>query len=306
MNNNNYGFRFSDIIHTDDLFIKRGKNNHGCDKIQNEISFYLEIEKKGIKLSIPELIYYNDNEIHIKNIKNSVCLTYIIDKYNWKSFVNNICSKLENIHNLTIEKNVDDILRDIKIETYDKLIKRYNETEWCKINDFNKIKYVNTIKIKNIEYYASTINRKITEILIKKNINSYNLIHGDTHLGNILSSNNNLYFIDPRGYFGNSKLYGLKQYDYAKLLFGISGYSIFDMMKIDTLNIENDNITIEFIKNYEYVFMDYQFNENTYLDELTLLFSLSIWLGNNSCFLDENKKITSLMIAYYYCEKYIE
>ena len=55
MNNNNYGFRFSDIIHTDDLFIKRGKNNHGRDKIQNEISFYLEIEKKGIKLSIPEL-----------------------------------------------------------------------------------------------------------------------------------------------------------------------------------------------------------------------------------------------------------
>ena len=35
---------------------------------------------------------------------------------------------------------------------------------------------------------------------------------------------NEIIFIDPRGYFGNTKLYGLKQYDFAKLLFGLSGY----------------------------------------------------------------------------------
>jgi hypothetical protein len=40
-------------------------------------------------------------------------------------------------------------------------------------------------------------------------------------------------------------------------------------------------------------------------DKITILLCLSIWLGNNSCFSNIHKKITSLMIAYYYCEKYL-
>jgi predicted unusual protein kinase regulating ubiquinone biosynthesis (AarF/ABC1/UbiB family) len=129
--------------------------------------------------------------------------------------------------------------------------------------------------------------------------NYYNLIHGDTHLGNILiDENQQIYFIDPRGYFGETKLFGLYEYDYAKLMFGISGYSIFDTMEIAELDIKDGNINIEFIKKYEYVFTNM-------FDEITTLFCLSIWLGNNSCFTSINKKITSLMIAYYYCEKYL-
>ena len=69
------------------------------------------------------------------------------------------------------------------------------------------------------------------------------MIHGDTHLGNILIDNsNNIYYIDPRGYFGNKKLFGLHYYDYAKLMFGLSGYSIFDEMIIDKLNIIDNNM----------------------------------------------------------------
>jgi hypothetical protein len=128
----------------------------------------------------------------------------------------------------------------------------------------------------------------------------YSLIHGDIHLGNILiDSSKNIYFIDPRGYFGKTKLYGLKEYDYAKLMFGISGYSTFDNISITDLNIINLNLSIDFIKEYEYIF------ENNIFDDITKLLCLSIWLGNNSCFINENKKIVSLMIAFYYCEKYL-
>ena len=87
--------------------------------------------------------------------------------------------------------------------------------------------------------------------------------------------------------------------DFAKLLFGLSGYSVFDNMNIEKLNINDDNLNIEFIKNYEYVF------QNNSFDEITKLFSLSIWLGNNSCFLNVKKKFLSLMISFYYCEKYL-
>ena len=79
-----------------------------------------------------------------------------------------------------------------------------------------------------------------------------------------------------------------------------SVYSAFDNMIINEVHIKKNNIEIEFIKNYEYIF------DTNNFDKITILFCLSIWLGNNSCFSNINKKITSLMIAYYYCEKYIE
>jgi hypothetical protein len=300
MNTMNYGFKFTEIIIKKDLFIKKAKNDEGGKKIEREIQFYIELQDRKINLCMPELIYYKKNEeLCIKFIESAVNLTDIINKTNWKLYVDLIYEKLKDIHNITIEKSSESILTDITIETYDKILKRYNETDWVEYSDFNKIKYVNNIKIKDINYYAKLINERIKKIIREKNINEYNLIHGDTHLGNILVSNTNLYFIDPRGYFGNTELYGLKNYDYAKLLFGISGYSIFDTMTINLLTIENENINIDFIQNYEYIFAE------DYFDELTILFALSIWLGNNSCFLDMNKKITSLMIAYYYCEKYL-
>ena len=86
----------------------------------------------------------------------------------------------------------------------------------------------------------------------------------------------------------------------AKLLFGISGYSVFDNLIIDKLNIVESNLEIDFIKEFEYIFEINQF------DKITILICLSIWLANNSCFTNINKKITSIMIAYYYCEKYID
>ena len=70
-------------------------------------------------------------------------------------------------------------------------------------------------------------------------------------------------------------------------------------MEISELKIENGDLKIDFIKEYEYIF------SNNNFDNLTKLLSLSIWLGNNSCFIDENKKLFSLMIAFYYCEKYL-
>ena len=40
MNNMNYGFKFTEIIIKNDLFIKKGKNKDGSQKIKNEIQFY--------------------------------------------------------------------------------------------------------------------------------------------------------------------------------------------------------------------------------------------------------------------------
>lgn len=298
MNFYNYGYSFNDFIIKDNIIIKKFKNELGKYKINNEINFYKFINEKKINFNMPKLIEYDDGELKIEYIKNSKNLVNVINNNNVTYIINKIIYSLNYIHN--INKNVYNniILDDIKNEIIEKNIKRYNEYDWNNDKLLYQIKYVNNIEIKNIEYYLNKIYKRL--IILLKNRNKYNLIHGDTHLGNILiDDNENLYFIDPRGYFGNSKLYGLKEYDYAKLLFGLSGYSYFDTININNLEIVNNNINIEFIHSFKYTLELDIFN-----DEIIKLLFLSIWLGNNSSFIDINKKIMSLMIAFYYCEIY--
>jgi hypothetical protein len=150
-------------------------------------------------------------------------------------------------------------------------------------------------------------------------------IHGDTHLGNILvpkpgtcivSDTPRYVFIDPRGYFASYDVFGDPHYDYAKLLFGISGYSRFDQMTIDVNDINElnglpeMNITIPFIDEYSSIYKsldtpEWQSSVPELTAELTRLISLSIWLGNNSTFISPEKKLMSLMISRYLCERFL-
>jgi hypothetical protein len=299
MNDCNYGFIFNDINIIDNRFVKKAKNILGLFKINNEINFYLYISNNNINFSTPKLVDHKNGEIILEFIKNAYILTNIINENNFNELLNKIINQLTSLHRIKIDISQQDLQRDLQIEVKNKVLNRYNEYDWNSNNDFKSIKSVNSIIIKDVYYYCQVIYNKLSDYLFDRKY--YNLIHGDIHLGNILiDEKNNMYFIDPRGYFGESKLFGLFEYDYAKLFFGLSGYSQFDNMKIETLDISNNNIEIYFIKNYEKVF------ESSEFDNITKLLSLSIWLGNNSCFIDNNKKIISLMTAYYYCEKYID
>ena len=332
MNEDNYGFVFNDIKINNGVFNKKSKNELGKMKINNEIDFYLYIIKNNIEFSIPKLIEYEDGNLSIEYILNSSTLTNRIDKTNVFYYIEKIQKNIQTIHEIRTPVSFDIIKNDLNIELKRKIMDRFNEYDWNSNTLFNSIHSVNNIKFKNVNYYCDIIYNKIVSYLtlypknnsfidlVKSSTfieqttepvvcpskeldgrNYYNLIHGDIHLGNILQDeNDNIYFIDPRGYFGESKLFGLYEYDYAKLMFGLSGYSVFDNTTVNEMNIINGNIEIDFIKEYEYIF------ESGKFDKITILFCLSIWLGNNSCFSNINKKITSLMIAFYYCEKYLD
>ncbi len=299
MNINNYGFQDSSFLIKNNKIIKKAKSNKGIEKINREIMFYTYIKKNNIKFPIPLIYNLKINDfIEMEYLKDYN--TLLNDFYiNPNLLIKEIKLKLDIIHNNKIIVTKDKYKECLNIEIYDKVINRFNETKWNKLKNFNLIQKVNNIQIKNINYYLKIISEKILNIIEDKKEYYFSIIHGDIHLGNILKKKNTLCFIDPRGIFGNSLLYGIKEYDYAKLLFGISGYSIFDNMKIEELDIENNNINILFIEEY------YKYFNLDIFDEFTKLLSLTIWLSNNSSFININKRITSLMIAMYFCEKYL-
>ena len=298
MNEQNYGFAFNSITITHDTFQKTAKNKHGQIKISHEIAFYKYIIQNNIQFPIPRLIHCKEDTLILEYIRNADTLTNKINATNVYEYIHRIRTYLSHIHSIRIPVSVDTIKKDTIIEIEQKVISRFNEFDWGSNTLYNSIHSVNHIKIKSLFEYCHIIKDKIMGELCKRD--HYSIIHGDIHLGNILvDESDNIVFIDPRGYFGESELYGLPEYDYAKLLFGLSGYSVFDNMSVDELLVENNNINIDFIKEHEYIF------ERNIFDTMSVLFCLSIWLANNSCFTNVNKKIMSLLIACYYCEKYV-
>lgn len=294
MNVDNYGFVFNDIIIHDNIVKKTYKNPYGKWKINNEIRFYRFVEECQIPFKVPKLLDWQDGVLTIEFVKDSSTLTNMITAYNSHFYMNEIINHLKPLHAIIIPVSSEVVKRDLQIEIEKKVLNRFSEFDW-NTSCILSIRCVNGRKIRNINVYCDLIKSKFSNI----NITHYNLIHGDVHLGNILCNcnTNDLVFIDPRGYFGETELFGMREYDFAKLLFGLSGYSYFDTMEINTLKLENNNLDIDFIRGHEYIF------ENSEFDEVTKLLCLSIWLSNNSCFSNINKKITSLMTAYYYCEK---
>jgi len=115
----------------------------------------------------------------------------------------------------------------LKIEFYEKIIQRYENIKL--IIHYLDIESINNIKI-NYNFY-DIINNLWNNISLFYNNKekNYHIIHGDCHFSNILiTTDNKIKLIDPRGYYGNSYIYGIKEYDYSKLIFALSGYDEFN------------------------------------------------------------------------------
>lgn len=122
-------------------------------------------------------------------------------------------------------------------------------------------------------------------------------IHGDIQFSNIIKEENSgdLFIIDPRGYFGNTKIYGDPAYDIAKVLYALDGYDSFNEGKFnihklstgETVLIEEHERNEEVIKEFrdwaksQYKISDYKLD--------FLLFS--IWMSLTSYCLNSPKKV---------------
>ena len=81
---------------------------------------------------------------------------------------------------------------------------------------------------------------------IKKisNIDKFNIIHGDNTFSNtIADENSKIWFIDPRGVFGSTPIYGDRRYDYAKLYY--SAYGNYDSINSKDYRIKLDKRNVD-------------------------------------------------------------
>ena len=189
------------------------------------------------------------------------------------------------------------IKKDIEEVYINKTFERLNSVSKI-IPNFSSAKSftINGKKCKNYLYPKNRgIFKEILKILL---IEKFSIIHGDPTLSNILIKNNlRPVFIDPRGYFANTKsILGDKNYDISKVYYSVIGnYDLFNRRKfklyVDNCNIEilMDNI---YPKNSADIFKSH-FRDD--LKRIEIIHSL-IWLSLSGYVKDD---IDSIIASFY-------
>ena len=276
---------FNEIIIKEKIFLKKAINEKGIEIIQNEMNFYKflnNLNDDGAQIIInlfPKILNFYESAFSMNYLSDYINLYKYLNKLKQKEnefIIKKVILNLEKLHNYQKKKiSKTQFLYDIKNETYDKINNRMKNIQTI-INHFPKFIKVNNVYIESYEVIIKKINKYIFNYYETLNIFEYNIIHGDTNFSNILINPNNqdIKFIDPRGYFSSSKIFGLVDYEYAKILYGISGYDYFNNhhFTIESMNekeiyfnIPKINVSLDFI------------NEN--FNKIHKILLVVIWLG---------------------------
>jgi tRNA A-37 threonylcarbamoyl transferase component Bud32 len=279
-----YGNYFNELIIKDNILIKKCKNDYGLKRLDNEKEFYKFIKNHNIDFSTPIILELNNDNIVMEYLKNWVSLYKI---YKDKSEILNVVyNKLAILHSSS-KKNIDkkQFYNDLYEEFYNKILDRFKTIE-SYIIKYTFIKSVNGVIIKPLQDILEKCYNIISNYYSQFETYEYNPIHGDCQFSNILTNGTDIVFIDPRGYYGYSKIYGIKEYDYMKIKFALTGYDIFDSSDYTQLDINEYDITINIP----------QFNNK--IDNIAIYaMTIITWLGNAHCFIDNKIK---MMISYFY------
>jgi len=291
------------VIHSNKL-LKKGLEENGKKIIQKEIEWYRYInnlEDRSFIHYLPHIYDYYDSAYLMEYKKACIPLYQYFNKYqklidSLESFQEKSIKIAEyNIMKVTILKNIMDkidllhssdtiymskkiFVNNLKKEIFDKVIQRKKNIDSL-LNYFGPITIVNNINILSFDNILNKCKNILTNYYETMDEYKYSIILGDCTFSNILidpENISNIFFIDPRGYFGESKIHGPIEYDYAKILYSLSGYDQFNngYFNIKSINKENYSLEIDIksvdiedkIKNY-------------YFNKVHEAFVVIIWLS---------------------------
>lgn len=233
-------------------------------EVKGDVVYKKAITDKGVKLQNIEGDYYNafgdvsslcpmlnwDKENHtlkLKKLDAKTCTEYIKEHPSKAVHVyNKFIEAINKLHDVKIDILDDE--QDCEEALYNELIDMIDvRTKPCKrlIESIGEIDTFNDMPVTDYKSLMAMVNRWFDHY--KENA-EFCLVHGDPNTDNCMydEEKDEVYFIDPRGYFGTLKTlgYGLKDYDYAKFLYGMTGYSQFNNAPYISVRHEYTNIDV--------------------------------------------------------------
>jgi len=296
-------FNSLEIIDNNKL-LKKSINDKGNIIIKNEKDWYkyiYNLYETNLKKNIPKIYKYYEYGFLMEYKKNYIPLYQFLDIVNdmnlKQTILDNIFNKLNILHNIEYKEQSRLVFfNDLKKEIHDKVINRKKIINDL-LNYFGNIQYVNDLKILSFENIIEKCKNIIIKYYDALNIYKYSIIIGDCNFSNILinpDETSDIVFIDPRGYYGETKIHGIKEYDISKLFYAISGYDKFNAKYFNIEYIDNENQSIKF--NIEPILFDKNIT-NKYFNKVHKAFIVIHWLS----LAEYNKNnIWKCVASYYY------
>lgn len=262
---------FNKITIKDNILVKEAIDEQGKKLAENEINWYKKVKEVGFN-DIPSIYSYEPLEMEL--IKGKNIYEYRNDSIAVKSeILINIIDTLKRLHSLNaIEVDRESITETYITKTFDRLKKIEDLVPFAK----DEFITINNKKCRNVFHYKDLLIDKLNSI----KVDNFNLIHGDCTFSNILlKEDKTAVLIDPRGYFGKTKLYGDANYDWAKLYYSIVGdYDRFNLKEF-RLTINEDSVDLK-IESNNWKELEKVFFDKINADKKTIkLLHAVIWLS---------------------------
>lgn len=227
---------FNSMEFKGDIIIKRGINEQGKKIASDETAWYKHVKALGYK-NIPEIYEYEPltmKRVQGKNIYEYDCLT----KSQKREILRKLIEALKELHNLEPARPVN--IRDVEDNFINKTFSRLAKVEHLIPFADREFIRINGQYYRNVFFMKEKLKEAVKTVYPKE----FKLIHGDCTFSNLMFDTFNMkaVLIDPRGYFGKTKLYGDPDYDRAKLYYSLKGeYDQFNRKKF-TLNITEKEV----------------------------------------------------------------
>lgn len=280
-----YGSAFNELRICGERLEKHARNAYGQQKLKLEMRAYKVFSQDVTMFPLAKIYSYEDSCLTMHYYRTHMPLWKVYrqcSKHEKDTILATVLRYLTLLHSARRISCTKEYYRGLLVqEVLEKVKVRFAEVK--DIFEKNPFDSVNGVKCFSFDECLQRLESYLDRFLETKKDFFLCYIHGDPQFNNILYSNNlkDLVFIDPRGYFGDSKLYGIEEYDIAKVAFALSGYDVFDSMDCIEMSLEKGNITFpSFVLDSRFI---------SFYPEIQFLLC-SIWLGNSHCFRETPEK----------------
>lgn len=215
--------------------IKEGLTTDAITLIDREIAWYDYLSERDYP-GIPKI--YEKQPLTMGYINGTNLFLADIPAERKEQILDSVIKRLKLLHALEpCEPNCFDMEHDY----YRKTIKRLRMIESVLPFSMHEIIRINEKDCVNVLQHTERL-QALTVVFM--NDADFGVIHGDcTFTNTLIDENGDIFFIDARGYFGDTALFGDLDYDWAKVYYSVRGS--FDQFNIGAfeIKIQQDSVT---------------------------------------------------------------
>lgn len=261
---------FNQITVEGSVLTKKAVDEQGRELAEKERAWYEKAKEMDIQI-LPRI--YSTEPLKMEYIEGKNIYECQLSRMERKEILETLVHALDKLH------QTECVAADsfsVKEAYYNKTMERLSKIQDLVPFARDKVIQINGKKCRNIFFHKRELERRLDAVFCEK----FCFIHGDCTFSNLMLRNDGTpVLIDPRGYFGFTRLYGDARYDWAKLYYSIVGnYDRFNL-KDFRLEVGESEVSLEIASNH-WEDMEEEFFRLTGADkyEIQLLHAV-IWLS---------------------------